>query len=67
MPVSDKHHRSVLGAFAFAPRIRNEHIAIVKRTGVVNLSTVPRGRLAKLKRNPRARQPTTTLDGHVLA
>jgi hypothetical protein len=58
LTVSDKHHRSVLGAIA--PRIRNEHTEVVKRTGVVNRPTVPRGRLTKLKRNNRTRQPIST-------
>ena len=54
----------VLGAVA--PRIKNEPKEVVKRTGVVNEPTVPRGRLTQLKRNNRLRQPVTTVDGHVL-
>jgi hypothetical protein len=64
LTVSDNHHRSVLGAVA--PRIKNEHTEVVKCTGVVNKPTMPRGRLTKLKRNNRTRQPMTMSDGHVL-
>jgi hypothetical protein len=58
MPPNTTLEDYMLGAIA--PRIRNEHTEVVKRTGVVNRTTVPRGGLTKLKRNNRTRQPMRT-------